>query len=92
MPKRPCPRVWPSPPSIRTFVRTHSACNQHFDIGGPQNLSPIDVVAVFEKASGESFEKQFMPESALLAQLEQVNDPLAETFLNSNSSVLTAAS
>jgi hypothetical protein len=44
--------VWPSPPSIGTFVRTHSACNQDFDIGGPQSLSPIDVVAVFEKASG----------------------------------------
>jgi uncharacterized protein YbjT (DUF2867 family) len=60
---------------------TPSARNQHFDIGGPQDLSPLDVVAVFEKGTGEPFEKQFVPEFALLAQLEQANDPLAETFL-----------
>ena len=58
-----------------------SARNQHFDVGGPQDLSPLDVVAVFEKRTGEPFEKQFVPESVLLAQLEQANDPLAETFL-----------
>ncbi len=61
--------------------RTPLARNQHFDIGGPQDLSPLDVVAVFEKGTGEPFEKQFVPEFALLAQLEQANDPLAETFL-----------
>jgi uncharacterized protein YbjT (DUF2867 family) len=60
---------------------TSAARNQHFDIGGPQNLSPFDVVAAFEEASGESFQKQFVPESVLLGQLEQANDPLTETFL-----------
>jgi uncharacterized protein YbjT (DUF2867 family) len=58
-----------------------SARNMHFDIGGPQDLSPLDVVAVFEKGTGEPFETQFVQESALLAQLEQAKDPLVETFL-----------
>jgi uncharacterized protein YbjT (DUF2867 family) len=79
------PISWISYHDVAEFaIRSHStpsARNQHFDIGGPQDLSPLDVVAVFEKGTGELFEKQFVPESALLAQLEQANDPLAETFL-----------
>jgi uncharacterized protein YbjT (DUF2867 family) len=79
------PISWISYHDVAEFAirshRTPAARNQHFDIGGPQDLSPLDVVAVFEKVSGEPFEKQFVPESALLAQLEQATDPLAETFL-----------
>jgi uncharacterized protein YbjT (DUF2867 family) len=79
------PISWISYHDVAEFaVRSHSspsARNQHFDIGGPQDLSPLDVVAVFEKGTGQPFEKQFVPESALLAQLEQTTDPLAETFL-----------
>ena len=76
---------WISYHDVAKFaVRSHetpAACNQHFEIGGPQDLSPLDVAAVFETVSGKAFEKQFVPESALLLQLEQANDPLAETFL-----------
>lgn len=79
------PISWISYRDVAEFaIRSHStplARNQHFDIGGPQDLSPLDVVAVFEKGTGQPFEKQFVPEPALLAQLEQANDPLAETFL-----------
>jgi uncharacterized protein YbjT (DUF2867 family) len=79
------PISWISYHDVAEFaIRSHStpsARNQHFDIGGPQDLSPLDVVAVFEQGTGELFEKQFVPESVLLAQLEQANDPLAETFL-----------
>jgi hypothetical protein len=36
---------------------------------------------VFEKASGETLEKQFVPESARPAQLEETTDLLTDTFL-----------
>jgi len=79
------PISWVSYHDVAEFAirshRTPAARNHHFDIGGPQDLSPLDVVAVFEKGTGEPFEKQFVPESALLAQLERANDPLAEIFL-----------
>jgi hypothetical protein len=49
-------------------------------VGGPQDLSPLEVVGIFEKVSGGPFERQFVPEDALLAQLDNASDPLAETF------------
>jgi uncharacterized protein YbjT (DUF2867 family) len=79
------PISWVSYRDVAEFaIRCHAtpaALNEHFDIGGPQEFSALDVVTVFEKWSGESFEKQFVPESALLAQLEHADTPLAETFL-----------
>jgi uncharacterized protein YbjT (DUF2867 family) len=64
-------------------VRSHltpGARNRILEVGGPQDLSPLEVVGIFEKVSGAPFERQFVPEAALLAQLESANDPLAETF------------
>jgi uncharacterized protein YbjT (DUF2867 family) len=78
------PISWISLHDVAEFaIRSHmtaAARNRHFDLGGPRDLSPREVVALFENASGERFEMQFLPESALLAQLEQAHDPLAETF------------
>jgi uncharacterized membrane protein len=48
--------------------------------GGPEDLSPLEVVQIFEEATGGPFERQFVPEEALLAQLETAADPLSETF------------
>ncbi|HET6208556.1 MAG TPA: SDR family oxidoreductase [Terracidiphilus sp.] len=64
-------------------VRSHltpNARNRTLEVGGPQNLSPLDVVQIFERVSGASFERQFVPETALLAQMNQATDPLAESF------------
>jgi hypothetical protein len=49
-------------------------------VGGPQDLSPLEVVSIFEEVSGAPFERQFVPEEALLSQLDSATDPLAETF------------
>ena len=65
-------------------VRAHltpGARNRTLDVGGPQDLSPLEAVRIFEEASGAPFDRQFVPEEALLAQLEQATDPLAETFV-----------
>jgi len=61
-------------------VRSHltpNARNRTLEVGGPQNLSPLDVVQIFERVSAASFERQFVPEGALLAQMNQATDPLA---------------
>jgi NADH dehydrogenase len=65
-------------------VRSHltpDARNRTLDVGGPQDLSPLEVVRIFEKVLGVPFERQFVPEEALLAQLENVSDPISETFV-----------
>jgi len=64
-------------------VRSHltpDARNRILEVGGPHDLSPLEVVGIFEKVSGTPFERQFVPEAALLAQLESASDPLAEAF------------
>jgi uncharacterized protein YbjT (DUF2867 family) len=79
------PITWVSYRDVAEFaVRSHQTSgvrNRILDVGGPQNLSPLEVVEIFEKVSGALFERQFVPEEALLAQLDQATDPLAETFV-----------
>jgi uncharacterized protein YbjT (DUF2867 family) len=78
------PISWISYRDVAEFaVHSHltpNARNRTLEVGGPQNLSPLDVVQIFERASGASFERQFVPEAALLAQMSQATDPLAESF------------
>jgi NADH dehydrogenase len=57
-----------------------AAHNRILEIGGPEDLSPLEVVQVFESSAGGRFDVEHVPEEALLAQLEQAADPLAETF------------
>lgn len=48
--------------------------------GGPEALTPLEVVKIFEQESGRSFEVQAVPESALRAQLQSATDPLQKSF------------
>ncbi len=57
-----------------------AAQNRIFELGGPEALSPIDVVNTFEKVKGEKFELQFVPQDALKAQKEAAQDPISESF------------
>jgi len=78
------PLSWISYRDVAEFaVRSHFTPNAHnrkLDVGGPQDLSPLDVVQIFERLAEASFERQFVPEDALRAQADQATDPLAETF------------
>ena len=80
------PISWISYFDVAEFaVRSHlvaEARNRTLEIGGPQNLSPLDVIQIFERVSDGSFERQFVPEEALLAQKNQAADPLSESFAN----------
>ena len=50
------------------------------EIGGPEALSPLEVVRIFEQQSGRKFEVEHVPEEALRAQLAGATDPLQQTF------------
>ncbi len=57
-----------------------AAKNKIIELGGPEALSPLEVVNVFESAKGKKFELQFVPEEAIQAQRDGAQDPLSESF------------
>ncbi len=57
-----------------------AAKNAVFELGLPKMYSLLEVVRIFEKASGKSFELQFVPLPALEAQRAAATDPLQESF------------
>jgi NADH dehydrogenase len=75
---------WVSYEDVAEFAircaQTPEAHNRILEIGGPEDLSPLEVIHIFESASNRPWEVQHVPEEALLAQLEQASDPLTETF------------
>jgi uncharacterized protein YbjT (DUF2867 family) len=56
------------------------ARNAVVELGGPESLSPLEVVGIFEELSGRQFAVQHLPEEALRAQKESAADPLQESF------------
>ena len=56
------------------------AKNSMIELGGPDALSPLEVVKIFEETNGKRFELQFVPEEAIKAQREGAKDPLSESF------------
>jgi uncharacterized protein YbjT (DUF2867 family) len=56
------------------------ARNAVIKLGGPEALSPIEVVRIFEKVAGRLFEKQFAPEEAFKARKIGATNPVELTF------------
>jgi NADH dehydrogenase len=56
------------------------ARNATIELGGPEMLSPLDVVRHFEEAGGRRFQVVHVPEEALKAQRAAATDPLQQTF------------
>ena len=61
-------------------VNNPAASNAVIELGGPQALSPLEVVRIFEKASGKPFEVSHVPEDALRAQEASATDSLQKAF------------
>ena len=61
-------------------VDNPAAKNRMIPLGGPEALSPLEVVDIFEAAKGKKFELQFVPEEALKAQRDGAQDPLSKSF------------
>lgn len=57
-----------------------AARNATLELGGPEALSPLEVVRIFEEVEGRPFELQHVPEEALRAQQEAATDPMAQSF------------
>ena len=50
------------------------------EIGGPEALSPLEVIRLFEGAGLGEFSVQHVPEEKLRADFEKAEDPLQKTF------------
>src|SRR2546426_22541 len=56
------------------------AKNAVVELGGPEPLSPLEVVRLAEQVAGKRFDVQHVPEAALLAQYTSATDPLQQSF------------
>lgn len=57
-----------------------SAKNKKIPLGGPEALSPLEVVALFEKAGNKKFELQHVPVEVLNGQKNAAQDDLGKSF------------
>lgn len=75
---------WISIPDVAAFavasLDNSNAVNQVFELGGPEALSPLEVVKIFEEAGGKKFSVQMVPQEALEAQKQAAGDSLSESF------------
>jgi len=57
-----------------------AAKNATLDLGGPQAISPLGVVKLFEQVGGKPFEVTLVPAEALQGQLAGATDPMQKSF------------
>jgi len=57
-----------------------AARNATIELGGPEALSPNEVIRMFEAATGRQFEVERVPEEALRAQEKAATDSLTKSF------------
>ena len=50
------------------------------EFGGPEPLTPLAVVARFERIGGAHFEIEYIPEPALRSQFEGATDSMQKSF------------
>lgn len=63
-----------------TSLTNPAARNAVLELGGPETVSPNEVVKLFEKASGKTFEITHVPVEALKAQIEGATEPMQKSF------------
>lgn len=61
-------------------VHNSLAVNKIFEIGGPEAITPAQVIKEFENKSGHSFNVQYIPVAALEQQARKATDPLQKIF------------
>jgi uncharacterized protein YbjT (DUF2867 family) len=78
------PISWISLADVARFVvmalDQPAARNVILELGGPEKLSPDETVKIFENATGESFQVEYVPVEALQAQKAAADDPLQQSF------------
>jgi uncharacterized protein YbjT (DUF2867 family) len=61
-------------------LRNPAARNATIEMGGPEPLTPLQAVHVFEGVGGRPFELQFVPAEALAAQQAAATDDMSRSF------------
>ena len=78
------PLSWISFADVAQFaiasLNNPAAQNAILEVGGPEALSPLEVVQIFEEVKGQKFAVAHVPEEALQAQKAAATDALQETF------------
>ncbi|MFN2231318.1 MAG: SDR family oxidoreductase [Anaerolineae bacterium] len=78
------PVSWISFPDVAKFAVASldnlAARNAVLPLGGPEALTPNQVVAIFERSCHKSFELQYVPVDALAAQQAAATDPMQQSF------------
>lgn len=54
--------------------------NATLELGGPEGISPLNVVKIFERIGGKSFEVSHVPTNALQEQLASATDAMQKSF------------
>ncbi len=78
------PVSWVSYPDVAEMcvlaLRHPAAERRTIEFGGPDALSPIEVVARFEKIGGKSFKLEHISDATLRAQFDGATDSLQKSF------------
>ena len=61
-------------------LNNEQAVNQVLELGGPEALTPEEVVRLFEEIAGKKFDVRKVPLEALKEQKSAATDPLMESF------------
>jgi len=79
------PIAWITVPDVAKFavesLTNPTARNAVLELGGPQNLSPHQVIKLYEAAKGKTFEVTHVPPEALQAQYDGATDPMQKSFI-----------
>ncbi len=62
-------------------VNNPAARNCALELGGPESLSPHEVIKIFEEVQKRPFAVTYVPPEALKAQLPGVTDPMQQSFI-----------
>ncbi len=65
--------------AVRSLV-TPAACDAVIELGGPDAISPNEVIRIFEETMGREFEVARVPKHALQAQLDTAEDSMSQAF------------
>jgi hypothetical protein len=61
-------------------LRHRAAERSTIEFGGPEAISPIEVVRRFKAIGGRPFKVDYVPEEVLLSQYESAADPMQKSF------------
>jgi uncharacterized protein YbjT (DUF2867 family) len=64
-----------------TSLLSASTSRATIELGGPEAISPLNVVGLFEEAMGHKIDVTLVPESELEAQQSAATDPMAKSFI-----------